>query len=61
MTLNLGLRWDMESPVTERHDKLYLWDPDAPAPLTINPGYNFAAAARGRFRSSNGSHTFVGY
>ncbi|MGH6891443.1 MAG: TonB-dependent receptor domain-containing protein, partial [Dongiaceae bacterium] len=44
LTLNLGLRWDMETPVTERFDKLYLWDPQAPAPFTINPGYNFNAA-----------------
>jgi hypothetical protein len=43
LTLNLGLRWDMESPVTERHDKLYFWDPDAPAPFRINSGYNWAA------------------
>jgi len=43
LTLNLGLRWDMESPITERFDKLYLWDPTAPAPFTINPGYNFTA------------------
>ncbi len=43
LTLNLGLRWDMESPLTERHDKLYVWDPQAPAPFSINPGYNFNA------------------
>ncbi|MEO8126580.1 MAG: TonB-dependent receptor [Bryobacteraceae bacterium] len=43
LTLNLGLRWDLESPLTERHDKLYFWDPSAPPPFTINSGYNFAA------------------
>lgn len=42
LTLNLGLRWDMESPITERHNKLYLWDPQAPAPFKLNAGYNFA-------------------
>lgn len=46
LTLNLGLRWDMETPTTERHDKLYFWDPTAPAPFTIKPGYNFAQAVR---------------
>lgn len=44
LTLNLGLRWDMETPVTERNDKLYFWDPQAAAPFTINAGYNFNAA-----------------
>ncbi|MCL4854237.1 MAG: TonB-dependent receptor, partial [Bryobacteraceae bacterium] len=46
LTINLGLRWDMESPVTERFDKLYLWDPDAPSPFSINPGYDYAAEVR---------------
>ncbi|MDZ4796976.1 MAG: TonB-dependent receptor, partial [Bryobacteraceae bacterium] len=46
LTLNLGLRWDMESPVTERFDKLYMWDPDAPSPFRINAGYDFAAELR---------------
>ncbi|MBA3439985.1 MAG: TonB-dependent receptor [Pyrinomonadaceae bacterium] len=44
LTLNLGLRWDMETPTTERNDKLYLWDPDAPSQFTIKPGYSWAAA-----------------
>lgn len=46
LTLNLGLRWDMETPVTERNDKLYVWDADAPPPFQINPGYNFTQAVR---------------
>ncbi len=46
LTLNLGLRWDMETPLTERYDRITFWDPDAPAPFKINPGYNFAAAVR---------------
>jgi Carboxypeptidase regulatory-like domain len=44
LTLNLGIRWDMESPTTERHDKLFIWDPSAPPPFSINPGYNWNAA-----------------
>lgn len=46
LTLNLGLRWDMESPITERFDKLYFWDPDAPPPFKINAGYNWNAEVR---------------
>jgi hypothetical protein len=41
LTLNVGVRWDMETPITERFDKLYFWDPDAPAPFTLKAGYNF--------------------
>jgi hypothetical protein len=44
LTLNLGLRWDMETPTTERHNKLYFWDPNAPAPYIINSGYSFNQA-----------------
>ena len=44
LTLNAGIRWDLETPITERHDKLYFWDPDAKAPFVINPGYDFRAA-----------------
>jgi Carboxypeptidase regulatory-like domain len=46
LTLNLGLRWDMETPTTERNNKLYFWDADAPSPFTLKPGYNFAQAVR---------------
>lgn len=44
LTLNLGLRWDLESPATERHDKLYFWDENAPSAFHVNPGYNFQSA-----------------
>ena len=44
LTLNLGIRWEMESPTTERNNKLYFWDPNAPAPFTINTGYDWNAA-----------------
>ncbi len=43
-TVNLGLRWDREGQTTERHDKLYLWDQDAPPNFKVNAGYNFQAA-----------------
>ncbi len=41
LTAGVGLRWDMETPVTERTDKLYFWDPNAPSPFTMVPGYNW--------------------
>ncbi len=44
LTLNLGVRWDLEMPTTERHDKLYFWDENAPSAFHINPGYNFQQA-----------------
>jgi hypothetical protein len=44
LTLNLGLRWDVESPTTERHDKLYFWDPDATSVFTTNPGWTWEGA-----------------
>jgi hypothetical protein len=33
LTLNLGLRWDVEIPRTERFNKLSYWDPSLPSPL----------------------------
>lgn len=32
-TLNLGLRWDVEFPRTERFNRLSYWDPSLPSPL----------------------------
>ncbi len=28
LTVNLGVRWDFEAPMTERYNRVYLWDPD---------------------------------
>ncbi len=33
LTLNLGLRWDVDFPRTERYNRLSYWDPEAPSPL----------------------------
>jgi len=44
LTLSLGLRWDMETPVTERHDKLYLWDSKAQNQFSIASGWNWDSA-----------------
>lgn len=39
LTLNLGVRWEMETPVTERNNNITVWDPLAPSPFTLNPSY----------------------
>jgi len=44
LTVNIGLRWDGEGPTTERHDKIYFWDQNAPSLFTINSGYTWAGA-----------------
>jgi len=44
LTVNLGVRWEMQTPVTERHNNLTVWDPLAPPPFALNPGYNFNQA-----------------
>ncbi len=41
LTLNLGLRWDMESPLSERHNKIFGYDPDAPSAYSMNPGWSW--------------------
>lgn len=46
LSLNLGVRWDMETPASERYDKLYLWDKEAPSPFTIKPGWTWEGALR---------------
>ncbi len=33
LTFNLGLRWSVEVPRTERHNRLDYWDPTLPSPL----------------------------
>lgn len=33
LTFNVGLRWDVEIPRTERHNRLDFWDPNLPSPL----------------------------
>ena len=33
LTLNYGLRWDVEIPRTEANNQLSYWDPNAPSPL----------------------------
>lgn len=33
LTLNMGLRWDVDIPRTERHNELTYWDPSLPSPI----------------------------
>jgi hypothetical protein len=44
LTLNLGLRYDNERPTTERHNKIYFWDPSYPSLFPVDGGYSFQAA-----------------
>jgi hypothetical protein len=44
LNLNLGLRWDTESPVTERNQKLVAWDPNAPSAFSIPSNWNWSTA-----------------
>ena len=40
LTLNAGLRYDVETPRTERYDRMNYFDPDAPSPLAARvPGF----------------------
>ncbi len=42
LTLNLGLRWEYEAPITERYNRLVTYDPSAVNPyIKVNPAYNF--------------------
>jgi len=33
LTLNIGLRWDVDIPRTERYNQLSYWDPNLPSPI----------------------------
>ncbi len=53
LTLNLGLRWEMETPVTERFDKLYMWDPDTPPQFDLAAGWGWDAEVAKMATQSN--------
>ena len=44
LTLNLGLRWDMESPISDRYNNSYAWNPNAPSAWTIPAGYSWTGS-----------------
>ncbi|HYP04772.1 MAG TPA: TonB-dependent receptor, partial [Bryobacteraceae bacterium] len=52
LTLNIGLRWDVDVPRTERYDRLAYFDMDAPSPLAGKvPGLpNAGAGLRGAMK-----------
>jgi hypothetical protein len=39
LTLNLGIRWEMQTPVTERNNNISVWDPLAASPFTLPSNY----------------------
>ncbi len=43
LTLNLGFRYDVETPRTERHNQMTYFDPSATSPITV-PGLNLHGA-----------------
>ncbi len=44
LTVNFGLRWDMESPMTERHNDITLWNANRASPWTVPSNYNWSAS-----------------
>lgn len=52
LTLNLGFRYDVETPRTERYNQMTWFDPSAAAPLTV-PGLNLHGAVE--FAGVNGN------
>ncbi len=43
LTLNLGIRYDVDTPRTERFNQMSYFDPSAPAPISV-PGLNLHGA-----------------
>ena len=47
LTLNIGLRWDLDTPHTERFNRLSYFDIGAPSPIAGQvPGYNLLGAMK---------------
>jgi hypothetical protein len=40
LTLNIGVRWDVETGVTERYDRYAVFDPDVRSPLSDQAGFD---------------------
>ena len=51
-TLNLGIRYDIETPRTERFNQMTYFDPSAPSPISV-PGLNLQGAVE--FAGVNGN------
>ncbi len=41
LTLNLGLRWDLETPLTDRHNDIYAWNFNAPSAYTLPANFSW--------------------
>jgi len=41
LTVNLGVRWDFEPPMTERFNRIYLWDPNYRWDWRPSPGWSW--------------------
>src|SRR5262249_2174718 len=52
LTLNLGFRYDIETPRTERFNQMTYFDPLAPSPINV-PGLNLRGAVQ--FAGINGN------
>jgi hypothetical protein len=52
LTLNLGFRYDVETPRTERYNQMTYFDPSAPSPIAV-PGLNLRGAVE--FAGVNGN------
>ncbi len=59
LTLNLGLRWDVEVPRTDRYNRLSYWDPNVPSAITLPTG-SFDSATCPACGSLMGQMFFVG-
>ena len=55
LTLNMGVRYDFETPKTERYNRLTNFDPNAPVPLSV-PGLNLRGALT--FPGANGNSRY---
>lgn len=60
LTANLGMRWEISTPVTEAHDKMSFMDPTVPNPGAGGlPGaYVFAGNGAGRLNSNTPQNSF---
>ncbi|MBV9033296.1 MAG: TonB-dependent receptor, partial [Acidobacteriaceae bacterium] len=53
LTLNLGLRWDIETGITERYNRIAWLDPDAVNPLSQTTGLNLKGVVQFACRNGN--------
>jgi hypothetical protein len=57
LTINLGLRYDVDMPRTERHNRMSYFDPNAPSPLTAVAGCSADPACA----NLKGAFEYAGY